>query len=363
MKIAIIGAGPAGLYAAKTVADGGAKATLFEKHRVGEGIVCGECIFDYFGLLQQPRHGYLYTVETVVVRALNTYTKSIANYNRLWMMNRSEWQRGLAADLQNCGVTISENYEVTTDRLRAISREYDFVIDCSGAPSVTSRAYGFCAEYLTKFNVACQYELQGDFSRYEKSIVIGFLADIPAENMPGYYWIFPKDNQRANVGIGYRTNALGKTVKLWEKLAEVIRREKLQDMKIINKGGGFLPIARPSKLVYANILLAGDAAGLTSEFSGEGIDLACISGKLAAQAVIDGRVAGYEKQLHQLLEEKFALDKAISEFFQHSDLAAIDRLVDAVFNKKILLNPRIMVMAYRLLKMILSWKNRSEHSI
>ncbi len=46
MKIAIIGAGPAGLYAALAAAEKGMTADLYEKRRVGEGIVCGECIFD-----------------------------------------------------------------------------------------------------------------------------------------------------------------------------------------------------------------------------------------------------------------------------------------------------------------------------
>ena len=351
------------MYAAKTAVTGGATTTLYEKRRVGDGIVCGECIFDFFGMLQQPRHGYLHTVESVIVQAQNRYTKAVAKYDRLWMMDRREWQRGLAADVINQGVLIRENFEVTPERLQTISREHDFVIDCSGAPSITSRVYGFYGEYLKKFNVACQYELQGDFSRYGKSILIGFLADIPAENLPGYYWVFPKDRQRANVGIGYRTDAHGKTVPLWAKLAEVIRLENLQDMKIISKGGGFLPISRPGKLVYDNILLAGDAAGITAEFSGEGIDLACISATFAAQAILDGCVTGYEQQLNRLLEDKLALDKTIGGFFQHSNLGDVDRLVDAVFNKKILINPRIMTIAYRLLKMILSWNNKKRLSI
>ena len=363
MKIAIIGAGPAGLYAAMTAAAGGAETTLFEKRQVGEGIVCGECIFDFFGMLKQPRHGYLYTVENVIVQAQCRYTKAVVKYDRLWMIDRSSWQRGLAVEAIELGASIKENSAISSAQLSELSREFDFVIDCSGAPSLTSQAHGFHSEYLRKFNVACQYELQGDFSKLSKSILIGFLPGIPAENMPGYYWIFPKDDRRANVGIVYRPDTNGKTVQLWEKLDEVIRRENLQDMKIISKGGGFLPIARPAKLVYDNILLAGDAAGITSEFSGEGIDLACISGKFAAQAIIDGRVTGYEQKLNRLLADKLALDKKISDFFQHSDLGDIDRLVDAVFNKKILLNPRIMGIAYRLLKMIISWNNKKRLSI
>ncbi|MFA6075936.1 MAG: NAD(P)/FAD-dependent oxidoreductase [Negativicutes bacterium] len=358
MKIAIIGAGPAGVYAAITAATHGAEVTVFEKRCVGEGIVCGECIFDFFGTLQQPRYGYRYTVENIIVHAHNTYTKAVAKYNRLWMMDRSAWQRGLAAEAVGLGVKIHENKEILPAQLRQLSQEFDFIIDCSGAPSVTGQAYGFHSEYLNKFNVACQYELRGDFSKFKKSILIGFLPDIPAENMPGYYWIFPKDDQSANVGIGYRTDTKGKTVNLWQKLDEVIRLENLQTMTITGRGGGFLPISRPNKLVHDNILLVGDAAGITSEFSGEGIDLACISGTLAARAILDGDVSGYQNRLNLLLKEKFALDKTITKYMQNSNLVEIDGLVDAVFNKKIILNPRTMTIAYKLLKMIVLWKIR-----
>jgi flavin-dependent dehydrogenase len=43
MKLAIIGAGPGGLYAALAAAGQGLQVDLWEKGRVGEGIVCGEC--------------------------------------------------------------------------------------------------------------------------------------------------------------------------------------------------------------------------------------------------------------------------------------------------------------------------------
>lgn len=53
-RIAIIGAGPAGLAAAAEALRLGMKAALFERGRVGEGIRCAEGFFDPLRLLAPP---------------------------------------------------------------------------------------------------------------------------------------------------------------------------------------------------------------------------------------------------------------------------------------------------------------------
>lgn len=360
MKIAIIGAGPAGLSAARKAAAGGAEVTVFEKKRVGEGIVCGECIFDFFGVLQKPESGLLFEVEKIIVRVHDTYSKQVIDYNRLWMIDRAVWQRGLAAQAQTVGARIIENHEVSVRELQDISDSHDFVIDCSGAPCVTARAYKFHQEYLKSFSVACQYRLAGDFSQYGKSIYLGFLPGIPQENMPGYYWIFPRSEGTAYVGIGYRAGNNGKTVNLWKKLDEVIDRENLGQMRVLGKGGGFLPIARPQKLVHDNIILAGDAAGITSEFSGEGIDLALISGAVAAGAALSADAAAYDKRIGQLLQEKLRFDKSVADFFKNGSFEDCDAMVDMVFNKKLAFNPKVVKLAYRVMKLAVSFKKRKQ---
>ena len=67
MKIAIIGAGPGGLYAALAAAKKGMQVELFEKRRVGEGIVCGECIFDSLRIMPRPGLGLLRPVDEILL--------------------------------------------------------------------------------------------------------------------------------------------------------------------------------------------------------------------------------------------------------------------------------------------------------
>lgn len=76
------------------------------------------------------------------------------------------------------------------------------------------------------------------------------------------------------------------------------------------RGGGIATGRMPARLVYDNILLAGDAAGLTSALHGGGIDLACLSGVLAVSAVSDGQsgVDGYAGKLKDYLGERTALE-------------------------------------------------------
>lgn len=73
MKIAVIGAGPGGLYAALAAARKNITVDLFEKRKVGEGIVCGECIFDSLGIMTRPGRGLLHPVKGLVLKAGGEY--------------------------------------------------------------------------------------------------------------------------------------------------------------------------------------------------------------------------------------------------------------------------------------------------
>jgi digeranylgeranylglycerophospholipid reductase len=163
MKIAILGAGPGGLYAALSAARKNMKAELFEKRKVGEGIVCGECIFDSLKILNRPGKGLLRPVDEVVLQGRRPYTFPLGRYRPLWMMDRRTWQKNLAAEARALGVEIFEHSKVTPGRLRRMQKEYDWILDASGAPSVTSRLHAFTADYFREYLLAYQFVVRSDF--------------------------------------------------------------------------------------------------------------------------------------------------------------------------------------------------------
>jgi len=335
-KLLVIGAGPAGLYAASEAARFGFEVTLCEKGKVGDNIRCAEGFFDTLKLLGKPEFGVLFKVEKLIVRAVSTYQLSAHQLN-LWMIDRASWQRKLADQLEELGVKVREDSPINPKDLAKLKKEYDFIIDASGAPSVTSRAYGFASFYKHNSGKTVQYTLEGDFSHIGNNLKVGLMPDFW-----GYYWIFPKSKNLANVGVGNFCS--DEKDRLWDRLHKVLEEEGLSGYKIVKKTGGICPTALPHTLVFENILLVGDAAGLTSPFHGGGIDMAIISAKEAVKAIASDWTK-YEKNLRAIIENKLKFEGLIVKIWRQRNLEEMDSLIASLKRydlDRLLANPKLI---------------------
>lgn len=110
---------------------------------------------------------------------------------------------------------------------------------------------------------------------------------------PGYFWIFPLPNGKANVGIGMRSDRVAdKKVDLKKALKAAIEDNPEMKARFANakpmettKGWGLPMGSKKRPLSGDNFLLLGDAASLIDPFTGEGIGNGMKSGMLAAFAV------------------------------------------------------------------------------
>ncbi len=111
---------------------------------------------------------------------------------------------------------------------------------------------------------------------------------------PGYGWLFPGEDGRANVGIGVGLGSGRGRAALRGDLARLVallgRRGDLSgDARPGPVMGGWLRMGGTGAPPAAgNVLLAGDAAGLINPLQGEGIGPAMVSARLAAEAVLAG---------------------------------------------------------------------------
>ena len=111
---------------------------------------------------------------------------------------------------------------------------------------------------------------------------------------PGYGWLFPGEDGRANVGIGVGLGAGRGQAPLRGDLARLVallgqRGDLSGDARPGPVMGGWLRMGGTGAPPAAgNVLLAGDAAGLINPLQGEGIGPAMISARLAAEAVLAG---------------------------------------------------------------------------
>lgn len=324
--MAVIGAGPAGLFASIEGAKNGMEVMLFEKHDVGERINCAEGFFDFFRLLGEPEAGVLFKVNKLIFQLKVSYSLEQIPLN-IWMIDRSRWQRAVADRAKGMGVRVLEREPVSSAEIKRLCTEYDWVVDARGAGAAKkNRIKDTCAGNALTF----QYEMEGDFSYLSGSLKIGL-----EPHYFGYYWIFPKGKTRANVGLGWfnpgECRAGG--LKLRHELERITEKENLGSCRVLRRSGGVIPVTPCGSMIKGNLLIVGDAAGLASPLHGGGIDMACISGRLAVQAILKNRPGMYEKNLRKLLKKRFAIEKSVLDLWRRHSWESLDRLAGAFVNR------------------------------
>ncbi len=147
------------------------------------------------------------------------------------------------------------------------------------------------------------------------------------EAIPGYFWIFPMANGRANVGIGMLSREVKKKGANLKELLEVCVahprfRQRFANARRLGptKGWGLPLGSKPRKMAGDGWMLVGDAASLIDPFTGEGIGNAMISGERAADWAVRAAgetrydsafLQGYERDVMRYLQSELRLSHAM----------------------------------------------------
>jgi len=117
-------------------------------------------------------------------------------------------------------------------------------------------------------------------------------------DLRGYGWCFRKGNY-LNVGLG-RLDHAHLPEQLGAFLGSLRRVQRIDGIPFEGWRGHAYRIrqGQPRRITGDGLLLVGDAAGLAAPASGEGILPARVSGRLAAEAILASRIAGYEAMLN-----------------------------------------------------------------
>jgi len=132
--------------------------------------------------------------------------------------------------------------------------------------------------------------------------------------LPSYGWVFPVSASVANVGVGLFNRDTNENVRrLFERFLNDLKAsdERLHEAELCGplRGAPLRFDFAPERSHLAGLVFAGDAAGLVSPFTGEGISYALESGKLAAEAVDRAIARGHTADLREyetMLERRFA---------------------------------------------------------
>jgi geranylgeranyl reductase family protein len=153
--------------------------------------------------------------------------------------------------------------------------------------------------------------------------------------LPGYAWIFPTGEHRANIGLGMRLDHFRRAR---QRLEDMLRKflEMPDIKKRLKHGGKLRDVAtwqlnfgsqKNLKHAFDGALLVGDAAGFVNPLTGGGIHNALISAELAATTINDALERGdtsrrileiYERQCHEALwdgmKRSYQLQKWLMNF-------------------------------------------------
>ncbi|MDC0882227.1 geranylgeranyl reductase family protein [Candidatus Marinimicrobia bacterium] len=167
----------------------------------------------------------------------------------------------------------------------------NIVLGADGPYSIVSRKSGLYNSDMnyTAVGLRCYYENIEDLT---DQIELHYVN----ETIPGYFWIFPAGNKKANIGVGLlKSRAKKKKYNLQQIMKQVINSKNFKH-RFINSNalekpkGWNLPFGNTKRGNHGNgFLLLGDAAGLVDPFTGEGIGNAMESGKIAADIVLKAK--------------------------------------------------------------------------
>lgn len=180
-------------------------------------------------------------------------------------------------------------------------------------------AQGICARQLAGHQLEGRHHSAAVRAYYrgvegmdaENFIELHFLPEL----LPGYLWIFPLPEGRANVGLGVRSDYLAKRKwSLRKLLPEILAREpfagRFRNAELEGDVVGFgLPLGSKKRVLSGDhFLLLGDAASLIDPFTGEGIGNALLSGEIAARVGVQALQKGdfSANHLHQYDHEVYS---------------------------------------------------------
>jgi flavin-dependent dehydrogenase len=320
-RVAVLGGGPAGGSAALALARGGAEVDLYLPSRPGEK-PCGGAVPEHV----LPRIDGFDPSPLPAVASPEALLESSRGHrlaldlDGIRVFRRRDFDRALVEAALAAGAVPRR---VKAERLERVergvrvaaggeARVYDWIVGADGARGLSRRSLGLPPR-------GDSVGLGGSLSGLDwKRLVLAF-----PEMADSYLWIFPRPGG-ASVGIAYTPG----------RLTEPQARAALDGFLDDHLSEGWrdlpgpryrypIPVFGPWTLeavrrgLSRRVLLAGDAAAVADPLTREGIRYGLLTGRWAAESLLEGRPAAYPERLEaELLEEMEKAGRARDLFFE-----------------------------------------------
>ncbi|TDC81558.1 geranylgeranyl reductase family protein [Micromonospora sp. KC606] len=319
--LVVVGAGPAGLTAARVAAEAGVRTLALERathprYKTCGGGLIGTSLSEVAGRIEVPAHDRADRV-TFTRDGRRAFTRRYRT-PLVAMVRREEFDDRLRAAAVTAGAELREGVAV-----RGVEQDPDgvrvrladgttvaarTVVGADGSSGVTARHVGV---RFRQVDLGLERELPVPSvvqRRWQGRLLLDWGA------IPGSYaWVFPKG---ASLTVGVIA-ARGEGEGTREYLRRFLDRLGLAGVEPEHDSGHLTRCrADDSPLRRGRVLVAGDAAGLLEPWSREGISYALRSGALAGEAVAAGDLDRYERDIHQRLVPSMRAGHRLLEIFE-----------------------------------------------
>ncbi|HEY5746199.1 MAG TPA: geranylgeranyl reductase family protein [Chryseolinea sp.] len=357
--VIIAGGGPAGARCAFTLAQSGYSVILFDTEKFPRDKVCGDFVGPVavrelcdmgFAIQHLIKH------ENAVIRKAAVYLdgeeKIVNDLPRIEglpefgivipRMDLDHWilEKALGAGTLFKGESRVVDYETHSNGVRVkvkckgTEKSYfsKVLVGADGSSSTLARkAYGAKPDPNDRILAVRAYYENVHCKPYQAELYF------TSKSFPGYYWFFPTSDRTANVGVGMVLEHVPKEeLNLKKLLDELVTsdptlRERIGAGNLADKIVGWpLSTYNPDRRkVFDRVVLVGDAAGLIKSLNGEGIQYALLSGRWAAETLVEclakdtldqRSLSRYEKTIVDELEYDMLFANFIIQWIRNRDL-------------------------------------------
>ncbi len=302
--VIIVGGGPAGLKCAEELGRTDLSVLLLDKSAVlGDKLCAGGLTLKDLKVLPLPDSVIEHKISKAVLHSRKRRAVTNAPYPFLFTINRRELAQYQHSLLENTAVTVRMNSHVTEiQKERVILKDgreygYRYLVGAEGYVSVVRKYLGLP---VRKKLIGFQYTLDRKDVQPELEVFLD-----TARFRSWYAWIFP---HRDCIAVGCCCNPDWVDHRKIKKNFEEWLRERG-----IDTGGAMLqsyPVLYDYRGIrFGKIFLAGEAAGLPSGLTGEGIYQSLASGQEVARMILDPQylskpmkeVMQYNRMLYRVL--------------------------------------------------------------
>ena len=179
------------------------------------------------------------------------------------------------------------DYDAAGDQVMGTKTlEVDAVIGADGANSRVAKAID-AGEYDYAIAFQERIRIPDEKMEYYKDLAEMYVGD---DVSPDFYgWVFPKYD---HVAVGTGTVINKTAIKQYQKATRDRSASKCGGGKIIRVEAHPIPEHPRPRRCKGRVALVGDAAGYVTKCSGEGIYFAAKSGRMAAEAIVEGTRGG-----------------------------------------------------------------------